>query len=140
MKRHDYGLYFFSVGLIVLVIQFLIILFNAVNGTLSLDENVFVFAEEIKIADVLSTVWSSLLGTVLLIALYIRRFIKGNEAMLVLVGGILWVIQIISLYESGYELKAFILHYILGIIGVALVFATGLYEAYVIKRYESSEN
>ena len=34
MKRHDYGLYFFSVGLIVLVIQFLIILFNAVNGTL----------------------------------------------------------------------------------------------------------
>ncbi len=140
MKRHDYGLYFFSVGLIVLVIQFLIILFNAVNGTLSLDENVFVFAEEIKIADVLSTVWSSLLGTVLLIALYIRRFIKGNETMLVLVGGILWVIQIISLYESGYELKAFILHYILGIIGVALVFATGLYEAYVIKRYESSEN
>ena len=140
MKRHDYGLYFFSAGPIVLVIQFLIILFNAVNGTLSLDENVFVFAEEIKIADVLSTVWSSLLGTVLLIALYIRRFIKGNEAMLVLVGGILWVIQIISLYESGYELKAFILHYILGIIGVALVFATGLYEAYVIKRYESSEN
>lgn len=140
MKRHDYGLYFFSAGLIVLVIQFLIILFNAVNGTLSLDENVFVFAEEIKIADVLLTVWSSLLGTVLLIALYIRRFIKGNEAMLVLVGGILWVIQIISLYESGYELKVFILHYILGIIGVALVFATGLYEAYVIKRYESSEN
>ena len=139
MKRHDYGLYFFSASLIVLVIQLLVILFKTMNGTLSLDENVFVFVEEIKLADVLSTLWPSLLGTLLLIVLYIRRFIKGNEAMLVLVGGIMWVIQILSLYEQNYDLKAFILRYILAIIGIVLVFATGLYEAYVIKRYESTE-
>lgn len=139
MKRHDYGLYFFSASLIVLVIQLLVILFKTMNGTLSLDENVFVFVEEIKLADVLSTLWPSLLGTLLLIVLYIRRFIKGNEAMLVLVGGIMWVIQILNLYEQNYDLKAFILRYILAIIGIVLVFATGLYEAYVIKRYESTE-
>lgn len=139
MKRRDYGLYFFSAGLIILVVQFLVILFKALNGTLSLDENVFVFVEDIKLSDVLTTVWTSFAGTVLLIAMYIRRFIKGKEAMLVLVGGIMWLVQILTLYEPSYDLKAFIFRYILGIIGIVLIFATGLYEAYVIKRYETSD-
>lgn len=138
MKKHDFGLFFFSGGLVLLVIQFLVILFKTLNGTLSLDDSVFVFVEEIKLADVISTIWPSLFGTVLLLVLYIRRFIKGKEAMLVLVGGILWVIQILNLYEADYELTNFLLRYILGIIGIVLVFATGLYEAYVIKRYENS--
>ncbi len=138
MKKHDFGLFFFSGGLVLLVIQFLVILFKTLNGTLSLDDSVFVFVEEIKLADVISTIWPSLFGTVLLLVLYIRRFIKGKEAMLVLVGGILWVIQLLNLYEADYELTNFLLRYILGIIGIVLVFATGLYEAYVIKRYENS--
>ena len=136
MKKHDFGLFFFSGGLVLLVIQFLVILFKTLNGTLSLDDSFFV--EEIKLADVISAIWPSLFGTVLLIVLYIRRFIKGKEAMLVLVGGILWVIQLLNLYEADYELTNFLLRYILGIIGIVLVFATGLYEAYVIKRYENS--
>lgn len=140
MKRHDYGLYAFTGGIILLVIQFLIITFNALNGTTPFEEMVFVYVENVTFTDVISAVWSSLLGTVLLIALYIRRFIKGHEAMLVLVGALLWVIQLFNLYDPTYDLKKFLLHYILAVIGIILIIVTGFYEAYFIKRMEHSDN
>ncbi|MBQ8000252.1 MAG: hypothetical protein IJ298_03435 [Ruminococcus sp.] len=140
MKRHDYGLYAFSAGLILLVIQFLIITFNALNGTTPFTDDVFVYAEQITFIDVISSIWACLAGTVLLVVLFIRRFIKGHEAMLVLVGALLWVIQMFNMYESTYELKSFLLHYIIGIIGIFLIIVTGFYEAYYIKRIESPDN
>ncbi len=140
MRRHDYGLFLFSGGLILLVIQFLIILFNAINGTSPLDEMVFVYVEKVTFTDVISAIWSSLLGTVLLTVLYIRRFMKGREAILVLVGALLWVIQIMALYDSSYDLAKFLLHYIIGIVGIVLIVATALCEAYYIKRIESSDD
>lgn len=134
MKRHDYALFVFSGGLILLVIQFLIILFNTLNGTNPLDETVFLFAEEISFVDVLTAIWPSLVGTVLLIVVYFRRFIKGPDAMLVLVGAILWFIQLLNLYDTAYDTRKFILHYILGVVGFVLIVITGFWEAYTIKR------
>ncbi len=139
MKRHDYGLFAFTGGVAILVIQFLIILFNAINGTTSLDENVFVYAEQVTFVDVISLIWASLAGTVLLIVLYIRRFIKGHEAMLVLVGALLWVIQLFNLYDPSYDLKKFAIHYVPAFVGILLIVATGFYEAYYIKRMEHSD-
>lgn len=140
MRRHDYGLFFFSGGLILLVIQFLIILFDALSGASPFAEMVFVYAEKVTFLDVISTIWASLFGTVLLIVLYVRRFTKGREVILVLVGALLWVIQLFSLYSSEYDLKKFILHYIIGIIGIVLIVMTAFYEAYYIKRIDSSED
>ncbi len=139
MKRHDYGLYAFSGGLVVLVIQFLIIIFNAINGTTPFDEYVFIYVEQVTFLDVISSIWASLVGTVLLVALYIRRFIKGHEAMLVLAGALLWIVQLFNLYDPAYDLKKFILNYILAFIGILLIVVTGFYEAYFIKRMERSD-
>lgn len=140
MKRHDYGLYAFTGGLILLVVQFLILAFNTLSGTPPLNEEVFVFVEQVTFVDFISKLWASLAGTILLIALYIRRLIKGHEAMLVLVGAILWVIQFMNLYDTAYDLKKFMLRYIVGIIGILLIVVTVFYEAYYIKRIERPQS
>lgn len=139
MKRHDYGLFTFTGGIGLLIIQFLMIVFNVVNGVSPFNDNVFVYVEQVTFLDVVSSVWASLVGTVLLIALYIRRFIKGHEAVLVLVGALLWIIQLFNFYESTVDIKAFTIHYILGIIGIFFILITGFYEAYYIKRMENTD-
>lgn len=140
MKRHDYGLYAYTLGIILLVIQFLVIVFKALNGTLHADDGVFVYVENVNFLDVISKIWGSLLGTLLLIVLYVRRFIKGHEAMLVLVGALLWVIQLFNLYEPSYDLRQFLIKYILGIAGIVFIVITGFYDAYYIKRMDHSDS
>ena len=139
MKRHDYGLYAFTGGLILLVLQFLILAFNTLSGTPPMGENVFVYSEPVTLITFVSQLWSSLFGTVLLVVLYVRRIIKGHEAMLLLVGAILWVIQFMNLYDTSYDLKKFIFRYIIGVVGVILIVVTAFYEAYYIKRIEGSD-
>lgn len=139
MKRHDYGLYAFTGGLILLVLQFLILAFNTLSGTPPMGENVFIYAEPVTLITFVSQLWSSLFGTALLVVLYVRRIIKGHEAMLLLVGALLWVIQFMNLYDTSYDLKKFIFRYIIGVVGIILIVVTAFYEAYYIKRIEGSD-
>ena len=140
MKRHDYGLYAFTGGLILLVLQFLILAFNTISGTPPMGESVFVYVEQITFIGFVSQLWSSLVGTILLVVLYIRRIIKGHEAMLLLVGAILWVIQFMNMYDTSYDMKKFIFRYIIGVVGIILIVVTAFYEAYYIKRIESPDS
>ncbi|MBE6734257.1 MAG: hypothetical protein E7563_02790 [Ruminococcaceae bacterium] len=139
-RRHDYGLYAFTGGLILLVIQFLVIAFNTLSGNSPMGDSVFVYTEQITFMGFISQLWSSLFGTILLVVLYIRRIIKGHEAMLLLVGAILWVIQFMNLYDTAYDLNKFIFRYIIGVVGVILIVITAFYEAYYIKRIEGSDS
>ncbi len=126
MKKSNFGQICYTVGLLLLVIQLLILLFNYINGSMpfSNDEPI-VFVEEITFSGVISTCWSGIAGTVLLVALFVRRIMKGSDGMLTLVGSVLWFVQLISLYDVSYSLRRFALNYILGIVGVVFVTVVG---------------
>ncbi|MBQ4105642.1 MAG: hypothetical protein IJC86_04560 [Clostridia bacterium] len=122
MKR-DYSKVFFSVGLLLLVAQLLIIIFNIINGTADADVQ-FAVEEKITFLSFIHDTWGSLLGTIMLVVLFMRRINNILDPLLTLAGGLLWIVQIISLYDSGAELLSFLLRYIIGILGILLIFIT----------------
>lgn len=132
MKK-NYSLYFLAGGLLLVTIQLLIFLFGFLNPDTYNPEVIFSSAEEATFGDFISEHWSGIIGTILLISLFIRRLSKGPEAMLTLVGALLWVIQILSLHNPDAPLSNFIFQYIIGIIGTFGVAISGFYDAYLIK-------
>lgn len=139
MKKKNYVLIVFACGLLFLFIQFFIFAFQFINGDTGDAVVVFSSGEEGGFGSFFSDYWWSIAGTLLLTGLIVRRITKGPEAMLTLVGVLLWAVQIFSLYESQ-ELLKFILSYIIGIIGISLVSIAGFYDAYLIKTQDSDDN
>ncbi len=134
-----YGLIFFGAGLLLLIIQFLLLAFQFVNGDMSTTTEVFTAAtEESGFKEFISLFWSGLIGSLMLTVLFIRRITKGPEVMLTLVGVLLWVIQILSRYESQ-KLLDFALVYLFGVVGIALVGIAALCDAYIVKSKNPDE-
>lgn len=133
MKRRDYGKYLFTAGLILFVVQFLIILTNILNGDLYSDEQ-FVVVQEITFIGVIKEIWSSVLGIVLLIYVYLRRFLKLPDPMLELVGAMLWIIQILSLHTEGTPLLDFALKYIFGVLGIVCIGLTAVSDSVYLSK------
>lgn len=133
-----YGLLFFGAGLLLLIIQFLMLAFQFINGDLNATEVFSVATEESGFKEFITLFWSGFIGSLMLVVLFIRRLTKGPEAMLTLVGALLWVIQILSRYESQKFLD-FILLYIFGILGIGFVGIAALCDAYIIKSKNSDE-
>ncbi len=122
MKRKSIGQFLFTVGIILIVIQTLILVFNIINGTMPDTRNEqFVFVEDITFMKFISTTGAGIAGTLLLMAVYVRRALKGPDATLTIVGLLLWIVQFISLYDTSVELGKFLLSYIIGIVGFVIV-------------------
>ncbi len=138
MKK-NYGIYFFAGGLLLVTIQLLIFVFGFLNSDPYSAEQIFYVAKDLTLGDFISAHWSGLIGTLLLLVLFVRRLSKGPEAMMVLVGVLLWVIQLLSKHNAELPLNNFIVQYIVGIIGTIGVAVAGIYDAYLIKGQSPKE-
>ncbi len=139
MKK-NYGIYFFAGGLLLVTIQLLIFVFGFLNSDPYTTDQVFYVAQDMTFADFLSEYWAGIIGTVLLLVLFVRRLSKGPEAMMVLVGALLWVIQLLSLHNTELPLSNFITQYFVGILGIIGVAVAGFFDAYLIKSAPPFEN
>lgn len=131
MKKH-YSMFAFAGGLVLLVIQLLALIFKFVNGDDFDTELIFAVAKDTSFEAFISEFWSGIIGSIMLIVLFVRRMSKGPEAMMTFVGVLLWVIQLLSRYESQ-TISSFILSYLIGITGVILVGIAALYDVYLTK-------
>ncbi|MBQ4569229.1 MAG: hypothetical protein IJA62_04160 [Ruminococcus sp.] len=139
MKK-NYGIYFFAGGLLLVTIQLLIFVFGYLNSDPYSVEQIIYVAQESSLGDFLSEYWAGIIGTVLLLVLFVRRLSKGPEAMMVLVGALLWVIQLLSLHSAEQPLGGFIAQYFVGIAGIVGVAVAGFFDAYLIKSAAPLEN
>ena len=138
MKR-NLGFYAFTAGLVALVVQFLIILFGFINGD-NQNEELFAVVDPSKLngptfGDIIKATWSGLLGVLVLIVLFVRRFIKGTDALMVVMSVLLWVIQILSLRTEGADVSVLISAYPIGILGVGFVIVSVFCDLYYAKYY-----
>lgn len=131
--RRDYGKYMFTAGILLLIIQFLIILFDVFSGTTYANVQ-FAVVNELTFISFIEQTWASILGVVLLVVIYVRRITKCPEPLMELVGALLWVIQILGLYVEGTSLISFVMTYILGILGIFLILATGVYDSALVRK------
>lgn len=138
--RRDYSLYFFGFGLVFIVIQMLIIGFGYLNPDQLSNFEQFAIVEEMTFKTIVSDIWSGVTGTLLLMVLFVRRMLKGPEAMLVLVGVMLWVIQILNLRTPEMGLTDLALEYLMGVIGIVLTSISALYDTYIIKSTEGNSD
>ena len=138
--KQKIALYSFSAGLLLLTVQFLVIIFGFINNDLGATDEPFALVEEQSFFDVIGTIWSGLAGVLLLIVMYVRRFVKGPDSLMMLVGIMLWVIQILTLRDEGMEVSALLIKYILGIIGLALVVVATIVDMYLTKNMSSAKN
>ena len=136
--KNKSSLFAFSGGLFLLVVQFLILTFQYVNGDMSGSEQIFFVEQNISFTDYLSQYWSGLSGCLMFLYLYIRRITKGPDVLLMMVGVLLWIIQILGRYESQ-QILDFILTYLLGIIGIVLVAIVACFDAYAMKNNGSDD-
>lgn len=133
MKR-NYSLYFLGIGMVAFVIQMLIIGFGYLdNNQLSTLEQ-FVVVEETTFKTIISDIWAGVIGTLLLMILFVRRMLKGPEAMLVLVCVMLWIVQILKLRTPDMGLTDVVLKYIVGVIGLVFTTVAAFRDAYIIKN------
>lgn len=139
MKK-DYSVYFFGIGLVFIVIQMLIIGFGYLNPDEMKNYEQFAIIEETTFKSIVSDIWSGVAGTLLLMVLFVRRILKGPEAMLLLVGVMLWVIQILNLRTPDMGLTDLVLKYIMGSIGIVFTAISAFYDAYIIKGKEGNQN
>ena len=139
MKK-DYSVYFFGIGLVFIVIQMLIIGFGYLNPDEMKNYEQFAIIEETTFKSIVSDIWSGVAGTLLLMVLFVRRILKGPEAMLLLVGVMLWVIQILNLRTPDMGLTDLVLKYIMGSIGIVFTAISAFYDAYIIKGKEENQN
>ncbi|MGN0452599.1 MAG: hypothetical protein ACI4GZ_02230 [Ruminococcus sp.] len=126
MKR-DIGKILYSAGLVLLVVQLLFVAFNIVNGS-NTDAELFAVEEATTFTSIVTSIWSSALGTVLLIVLFFRRIAGNKEGVFEIIGSLLWVFQLFTLFDTGMSGFGFILKYAMGIVGTICVFATGIYD------------
>ncbi len=131
--RKNRGVYFFSSGLLLLTLQLLMYVFNYINGDNYNPDQIIYVAQEVSLGAFLKLYWAAFLGTIVLMVLFVRRLSKGPEAMMVIVGVLLWVIQILGMYDSQVLLKDFIFQNIVPILGMACMSVAACYEAYLIK-------
>ena len=140
MKR-NLGFYAFCTGLLLLVVQFLIILFSIVNGD-------YINAEPFAVMDasqlngpgfveIIKSTWSGIFGTLLLIAMLVRRFIKGPDTAMVLVGVMLWVIQILTLRVQGDGVVDLLKSYPMGFVGLGIVLISLVADIYFMRSSSS---
>ena len=139
MKK-DYSVYFFAVGLVFIVIQMLIIGFGYLNPNEMNNYEQFAIIEETTFKSVVSDIWSGVAGTLLLMVLFVRRILKGPEAMMLFVGVMLWIIQILNLRTPEMGLIDLALKYLMGSIGIALTAISAFYDAYIIKGKDRNQN
>lgn len=139
MKK-DYSVYFFGIGLVFIVIQMLILGFGYLNPNEMKNYEQFAIIEETTFKSIVSDIWSGVAGTLLLMVLFVRRILKGPEAMLLLVGVMLWVIQILNLRTPDMGLTDLVLKYIMGSIGIVFTAISAFYDAYIIKGKEGNQN
>ncbi len=139
MKK-NYGIYFFAGGLLLVTIQLLIFIFAYLNSDSYSTEQIFYVAKDLSLGDFISQYWSGLVGTFLLIVLFVKRLSHGPEAMMVLVGALLWIIQLLSKHNAELPLSNFITQYIVGIIGTIGVAVAGFFDAYLIKSQAPNES
>ena len=133
MKR-NYSLYFLGIGMVAFVIQMLIIGFGYLdNNQLSTLEQ-FAVVEETTFKTIISEIWAGVIGTLLLMILFVRRMLKGPEAMLVLVCVMLWIVQILKLRTPDMGLTDVVLKYIVGVIGLVFTTVAAFRDAYIIKN------
>lgn len=140
MKRLPWGLYFFSAGLLLLIVQFLVILFGYVNNDYNVTTEQFAILEEITFFDVIKDIWSGIAGVLLFIVLFVRRFVKGPDALMMLVGIMLWVIQILALRGENAEITSVIMRFLIGIIGLVLILIATLIDVHLQKRTADKED
>ncbi|MBE6737928.1 MAG: hypothetical protein E7566_04680 [Ruminococcaceae bacterium] len=140
MKRLPWGLYFFSAGLLLLVMQFFVILFGYVNNDYGVTTEQFAILEEVTFFDVLKDIWSGIAGILLFIFLYVRRFVKGPDTLMMLVGIMLWVIQILALRDETASIPSMFIKYIIGIVGILLVVIATLIDVYMQKNESDEDN
>ncbi len=140
MKRLPWGIYFFSAGLLLLLMQFFVILFGYVNNDYGVTTEQFAILEEITFMDVMRDIWSGIAGILLLIFLFVRRFVKGPDTLMMLVGIMLWVIQILTLRDQNAAITEMLMKYILGIAGLVLVLVATLVDVYVQKNASDEED
>lgn len=138
MKK-NYGIYFFAVGLLLVTIQLLVFVFGFINSDQYSPDLIFYVEKDITLGDFISAYWSGLVGTFLLLVLFVRRLSRGPEAMMLLVGLLLWVIQILSKYDSQVLLKNFIGQYFVGFLGIACLAVAAFHDAYIIKSQAPKE-
>lgn len=138
--KHKIGLYLYGAGLLLLIIQFLVLVFGYVNNDMTVTEQFVIVEEEEKtFFGNFKEVWWSVAGTLVLMVLFVRRFVKGCDALMVLVGVMLWAIQILSLRPEGAEVFTLVRQYPLGVIGGILVAISVLADVYVTKTSEKQD-
>jgi len=134
--KRQYGLCFYGAGFALLLIQFLVILFGYVNNEVQQSTEQFAIVENLTFWDIIQDIWSGVAGILLLIALFVHRVIKGPDVMMVLVGVMLWVIQILTLRTEEMRLSDLFSNYALAIIGIVLVVVSVLLDVYFLKFSE----
>ena len=137
MKR-PYGLYFYTAGMALLTIQFLVILFSFVNNDMNQTELFVVDTGDPTFMDTLKQIWWGIAGLLVFVVMFVRRFVKGPDALWTLIGIMLWVIQILSLRTEGMEIAGLLGKYFLGIAGVAFAAISAIIDIYNIKRTSHS--
>ena len=138
--KHKIGLYLYGAGLLLLIIQFLVLVFGYVNNDMTVTEQFVIVEEEEKtFFDNFKEVWWCVAGTLVLMVLFVRRFVKGCDALMVLVGVMLWAIQILSLRPEGAEAFTLVRQYPLGVIGGILVAISVMADVYVAKTSEHQD-
>ena len=137
--KRKIGIYFFAGGLLLVILQFVTLITKYINYDSYIGDQIVYVAKDLSIGDFLSNYWSGLVGTLLLIVIFFRRLSRGPEAMMVLVGALLWVIQILSMHNAELPLIDFIMQYFIGIMGIAGVAIAGFYDAYLIKSQAPEE-
>lgn len=122
-------------ALIALVIELLFIINGYFENTLYVFRGIEASALEPVIdksqpdfAGMISLMWSSIIGTVALVILFVYRLIKGASALFELLSTALWGIQLYFLFEAskpyldinmaGYNIFSFIWAYILAFLGI----------------------
>lgn len=142
MKR-NFGFYAFCTGVLLLVVQFLIILFSFVNGDyMSAEPFAVLDASQLNgpgFMDIITSMWSGIVGTLLLIGLFVRRLIKGPDFALVVVGIMLWIIQILSIRAEGEGFVELLKASPIGFVGMAIVLISLVVDIYVVRTYTNTD-
>lgn len=123
----------YAVGLMALVIQLLLLINNVISGTLYTHE-IITSGTKLTFWGFLGTTWYGILGTLLLIAMFVLRLKRGQDIFPELFGVCLWVVQIISLYSKGMPVHTFLLEYLIGIIGIVILLVAEVFDFIVAKR------
>ncbi len=141
MRKKDIGVFFFVAGIVFFVLQILGISLSILDGG-SDPEAVFSVGTEITFKSFVSDTWAGILGTCTAIVVFIRRAAKSPEPLLDIVVGMLWVIQLLGMYNkvmSSVPIGSFVMDYILGVLGIVCMVVVCLYDTHLLKKREPGD-